>query len=445
MPNRSFRFFHRIAPLAIALLPLLGWAQADPMVQQARQMIAAGEPQKAFDLLVGSELEKAGDPDYDLVLGIAANEAGDHSRAIFALQRVLAVQPDNLRAKAEMGRALFAVGDIVAARKLLLEVKAQGAPDAVVANINKLLQATELIESETRSSWGGFVEAGAGYDTNANSATAFSSIYVPAYGPSTPVTLYPSGVKIGGAFASLLASVSGRHMIDPRWSLFGTLNVGGQAYNGSANQFDNSQIGLNAGVGYRVERNEFLFSALAINSLLKSESIRQQTGLAAEWIYRADAFSQLGFYGQASRLGYPQQSIRDVDRYVLGMSYARQLSSGLQYSAGAYLGEEDERNASVPFLGHRLAGVRAGFTQPVSASTSVFVQAAYEKRRFSGVDPQFLVTREDWQGNLNLGLVWFPVKAWRITPQLLFTRTDSNIVINEYQRTVFSLTARYQF
>ena len=445
MPTKTNRIFRGFAPLALAMLPALVAAQGGDLVQRANELIQAGQPAQAFDLLAPGEFDRAGDPAYDLALGIAANEADNPSRAIFALQRVLSVEPENLRAKAELGRALFAVGDFVAARKLLLEVKARGAPDAVIANIDKLLQATEVIETETRSSWGGFIEAGAGYDDNANSATANSSIFVPVYGPSTPVTLLPAGVKIGGAYASLLASAYGRHMIDPRWSVFGTINAATQAYNGDASQFDSSQIGLNAGVGYRVERNEFLLSALGISALIKSHAVRNQAGFSAEWVYRANAFNQFGVYGQATRLSYPQQSVRDVDRYVLGVNYARQTGSGLQYSAGAYVGQEDEQSASVPWLGHKLAGVRAGFTQPLSANMSWFAQAGYEKRRFGGVDPQFLVVREDWQGNLNLGIAWFPVKSWRITPQVLLTNTQSNIVINDYRRTVFSLTARYQF
>lgn len=445
MPTQTNRFFRRFAPLVLALLPVLVAAQEGDLLQRANELIQSGQPAQAFDLLSPSELDRAGDPAYDLALGIAANEADNPSRAIFALQRVLAVQPDNLRAKAELGRALFAVGDFVAARKLLLEVKAGGAPEAVVGNIDKLLQATDVIETETRSSWGGFIEAGAGHDDNANSATANSSIFVPVYGPSTPVTLLPAGVKIGGTYASLLASLYGRHSIDPRWSVFGTVNAAMQAYNGDANQFNGSQIGVNAGVGYRVERNEFLLSALAISALIKSQAVRNQAGLAAEWVYRVNAFSQFGVYGQATRLSYPQQSIRDVDRYVLGVNFSRQTGSGLQYSAGAYVGEENEQGAGVPWQGHKLAGIRAGFTQPLSANVSWFAQAGYEKRRFGGVDPQFLVVREDWQGNLNLGVVWFPVKSWRITPQVLLTNTQSNIVINDYRRTVFSLTARYQF
>ena len=445
MPTRSHRFFCRLVPLVLSALPVLAVAQGDDTVRRANAQIEAGQPAQAFELLAPVELENAGDPVFDLTLGIAANEAGDFPRAIFALQRVLAVQPDNLRAKAELGRAMFGVGDMVAARKLLLEVKAQGAPDAVIANINRLLEATAMIESEVRSSWGGYIEAGVGYDSNANSATAYSSIIVPAYGPSTPFSLYPSGVEIGGAFASLLGSIYGQHMIDPRWSIFGTLTAGGQSYNGDASQFNSSQAGLNAGVSYRVERNEFLLSAIAIGAQMKGQSIRQQTGINAEWVYRANAFSQLGVYGQASRLSYPQQSIRDVDRYVLGLSYAQQASNGFQYSAGAYIGEEDERNTSVPYLGHRLAGLRAGFAQPLTASTTVFAQAGYEQRNFGGADPQFLVYRQDHQGSLNLGLAWSPSRSWRITPQILYINTRSNVVINDYQRTVFSLAARYLF
>ena len=101
-------------PLACALafgLCAAAYAVVDAPVRDAMEAINTKQAQKAFDLLSPLEATRAGDPDFDAALGIAANEVGQFARAVFALERVLATQPENARARAELARALFAIGD----------------------------------------------------------------------------------------------------------------------------------------------------------------------------------------------------------------------------------------------------------------------------------------------------------------------------------------------
>src|SRR3546814_15830859 len=60
--------------------------------------------------------ERAGDPDFDYIYGLAAADSGKPAEAIIAFQRVLAVQPDNALARAELARAHALAGDIDTAR-----------------------------------------------------------------------------------------------------------------------------------------------------------------------------------------------------------------------------------------------------------------------------------------------------------------------------------------
>src|SRR3546814_1706558 len=57
-----------------------------------------------------------GDPEFDYQLGMAALDAGRYGEAVIALQRVLAVQPNNAPARAELARAYALDGDIDTAR-----------------------------------------------------------------------------------------------------------------------------------------------------------------------------------------------------------------------------------------------------------------------------------------------------------------------------------------
>jgi outer membrane protein len=427
-------------------MPTLAQAQGaatDPVVRQAIEIAERGDPAGAFALLAAQEADRAGEPAFDTALGIAANGAGEYPRAIFALQRVLAIQPGNARARAEFGRALFAVGDTRSARTLLEQAKLQGIPVEAAGTIDQFLQAIGRLEAEGQSSWRGYVEAGFGHDSNVNSGPANPNVAVPALGGV--VTLTPLGVRSRAAFASVGAGVVGRYVLDPRWSLIGNAQASGRAHSGAGKAFNNDQINLQGGATYRVERHEWSLAAQVETWGVDGERARNQVGVVGEWMFKWDAFRQLGVYAQVSRLGYPNQSVRDADRRVVGASYAHLFRQGTLAYGGVYAGEESERAAGVAHLGHRLTGLRAGVQQPLSDALAVFTSLNLENRRFGGSDPLFQTVRRDRQSNLNLGLSWVPSRFWRVTPQLSWTQTRSNVVIADYTRTAVSVTARREF
>lgn len=418
-------------------------AEVDALVRESLALAEQGKAQQAFDQLAAVETQRAGDPDFDTVLGIAANETGQFTRAVFALERALTVQPGNSRARAELGRALFALGDNQAARQVLQETKRDGIPPEAARKIDEFLQAIDRNEEAARSSVRGYIEAGAGRDSNINSGPGNANVAVPALG-GLVFTLGPTGVRLKDSFYSVGAGISGRYVIDPRLSLIGGVS-GNYRFNNDYNDFDTRQFDLNAGASYKVDKDEYTVAAQAGTFAADNIAVRDQWGLVGEWTHRPDAATQWSTYLQLSTLRYPGQSLRDANRYVIGTSYARAFRGGLLAFGGVYAGTENERAANVPHLGHRLAGMRAGLQQSLNADVDVFVNGGYEERRYGGADPLFLVTRRDRQTSLNLGLTWVPVVSWRVTPQLSLLKTHSNIAISDFSKRVLSVTVRKDF
>ena len=80
-------------------------AEVDDQVKQGRVLLDKRQAKQVFELLEPQEAARAGDPDVDTTMGIAANDNEQFTREVFALERVLSVQPENSRARAELGRA----------------------------------------------------------------------------------------------------------------------------------------------------------------------------------------------------------------------------------------------------------------------------------------------------------------------------------------------------
>ena len=77
----------------------------------------------SLSALADQVLDRAGNPDFDYLLGIAALDSGHGERAVFALERVLAVQPSNALARAEIARAYLFIGEKDTARREFENVK----------------------------------------------------------------------------------------------------------------------------------------------------------------------------------------------------------------------------------------------------------------------------------------------------------------------------------
>ncbi|MBC7620364.1 MAG: tetratricopeptide repeat protein, partial [Candidatus Saccharibacteria bacterium] len=131
--NHTYLYFLRVRLILVSALLLSGpaLAEVDALVRESVALVEQGKPHEAFVRLAAVETQRAGDPDFDTVLGIAANDSGQFTRAVFALERALTIQPGNARARAELGRALFALKDNLAARQVLQEAKRENIPPEV--------------------------------------------------------------------------------------------------------------------------------------------------------------------------------------------------------------------------------------------------------------------------------------------------------------------------
>jgi outer membrane protein len=438
-----------LAPGALSLLLAClvppAHAEVDAVVRDARQATATGKAQQAYQALEPLEVQRAGDPDFDLAFGMAANLVGQYPRAIMALERALVADPNNALARAELGRALFGVRDNRSARRLLNQGKLQGIPVVAGETIDQILQAVDRVEAEGQSSYKGYVEAGFGHDSNANSGPEQRNFAVPAAGGSLLI-LTPAGIATHANFATLGAGFSGRYIFAPRWSVIGNISGVGRGYSGSADQFDTLEVNANLGLSYRDnERDEFTVVAQGGTYDINHDRVRNLAGVVGEWTHRFDGFRQFSTYLQLTRLKYPQFHFADVDRSVVGFTYAHLFRTGFLAYGGLYGGKEDELDSAFPTQGHKLLGIRLGVQQPLSQVLSVFGTLSYEDRKFGGTDPNFLVGRHDKQTNATVGVTWIPAPLWRITPQLAWVETKSNVPVAAYHKTVFSVIARREF
>ena len=292
----------------------------------------------------------------------------------------------------------------------------------------------------------GYLEASVGNDSNVNSATASNQVAIPAFGGAV-ATLDATGVQTRDSFATVSGGANVRHALSPEWSVFGGVNLN-ERKNSSQHLFNTS--GMDGNVGLSLTQDEDSYSAaLQLQAFnVDAKRYRDASGMTLQWQRDLkNRGSQASSYFQYTNLKYPGQTIRDANRYVLGVAYASMLSG--EYApvvyGGLYGGQEKVKDASAPDLGHKLLGLRTGGELSIYAQTKLFGSLSIESRRYGGEDPIFLVTRKDTQTDLKVGLNYVMAKLWTLTPQISYTKNKSNIVIDDYKRSMVSLGLRRDF
>jgi outer membrane protein len=446
-PSAKLACCLRATALVLALSALATATQAqDALLQNARDLIAAKKPDQAYTLLQAQEPQRAGSPDFDYVLGIAALDAGRISNAIFALERVLAVQPGNALARAELARAYLSAGERDTARGQLKQVQAAEIPPEARETVNRLLSAIDA-PPEGKRYWAAYVEAGIARDSNLNSGSSSNQFALPQL-PGLSLALPDANLPKPDTVAQLAAGANLRYPLTAATDVVGSVNVR-QTYPGKDHQLDVGQADASVGVNHTLDANQWGASLSLASSSFDGNQFRKLTGINGQWQRVLSDRAQGSLFAQYSQLRFPAQSFRDANRSVLGAAYAQVFSAAASGFATVLTGTERTLNAGAEFNDIRLWGLRAGGEYTLSPTVKMFTTLSYERRNHGATDPLFLVERHDRQADAALGLQFelgrTASSVWRVTPQLSYTRNSSNISIYDFSRTSAGVSGRLTF
>ena len=433
-----------IAVACLCLFNEAAVAQTAAPIDQARQMVDKGDFSAAYDLLAPLEAERAGNVDFDFLLGAAAVNVGEATRAVFALERVLTVRPGDAIARALLARAYLQLGETGNARGELAVVQNQPLPDDARKAIERFLNTIDQLSDTGKPRLDGYIDAGVGYDTNVNGGPAISQVAIPAFtGLVLPLPNTFNALKSG--FASLGGGISGRYPINEGMALVGGASLNGR-FNESYSQFNTAVVDINGGAVWRRRREVFGLTAQFNSISVDGTRFREVAGITGQWQHNFDSQTKSILYLQQSQLRYPAQSIRDTDRTAVGLTMVHAMRGfNTVLFGGVYTGEEKIRDSNFLNLGHKFDGLRGGVQTQLRPTLSLFANISYEERRYGGAEFLFVATRSDRQTNTGIGLDWEFSPKWRLLPQLFLTRNSSNIPIYPVSRDVASVVLRREF
>ncbi|NWG86120.1 MAG: DUF560 domain-containing protein [Hydrogenophilaceae bacterium] len=420
--------------LAVALS-----AQAGP-VEDMRGLLGQNQAKEAY--AIGQQNpDLLGEPDFDFFYGLAAIEAGHAAEGILALERYLLLNPDNARARLELARGYFVLGDDVRAREEFEAVRKLKPPASVLAAIDRFVDAIRTREGRYQTTASFYAEAGFGIDTNVNGGASTANITLPVFGA---VTLSDTGVEKRDSFGHFALGGQAAKPVAPGVSLFGAAGFDGR-YNREESAFNQASLGLTGGVSY-VKDNDLYRVGLNWNgATVGSEHYRDVLGVSGEWFRQLDEFQAVNAFVQYADLEYGGANrVRDADLKGVGVGYRRAFSVKWQPVVSARLSYSKESNQKRrPDFSRDMPGLNLGVSFSPDPKWGLGVNYAYQKSNYDG--KMLGVDRKDSYQSLGLNATFLVDKQVSLRGELSYSENESNIELYSNKRTLAAVNLRYDF
>lgn len=437
-----------LKPLSLAMLMATASAAfADDVLLQAERLLAQQKPGEAVQLLAPLEDDRAGDPDYDYLLGQALLESGDASNAVFAFERCLTAQPENGPCRVQMARTHLAMGETANARAELETIEAYNPPPQVRELVSKFLGAVTTREKQEKRQLGAWVQAGLGHDTNANSATDATQIAIPNGAGGVVVFPLPAQNRsMESAFATFMTGGNFIYRHTPKVTSYGDLGLNVRSYIDES-KFSYNTLDGGLGAGYRLPVGEIRGRLSAQKMWLDGEAYRNMTGLSVQYQRDIGMNAQLALFLQDNLMRYDTQGARDSDRMTGGLAWSSSLEGAYSpvYYLSAYAGGDNTKSKAQVSAQHAndFTGIRAGGSLTFSRLLRLTGSLSHEKRDYDAPQMTGGMIREDGQTDLALGLAWQLKPKLVLQPGYTYTDNGSNITMYDFKRHIISIDLRY--
>jgi tetratricopeptide (TPR) repeat protein len=419
-------------------------AGAGTPAEEVRALLEKGRAKEAYEL-ASRHPDELGKPEFDFYYGIAAVDSGHAGQGVLALERYIVHYPDNDRARLELARAYYVLGELLRARDEFETVSRRKPPPEVQATIDRFMDSIRAQETRYQTSASFYAEIGAGYDSNVNSGVGNPVISVPTLGV---VQLAQAGARSADSFMHLAAGGQFSHPVAAGVALIAGASAEGKLHRHEFDQqFDQVSALAYGGASYLKERN-LVRATLSLSTLyVDYDRFRDAMTFGAEWHRQLDEFNTASVFGQYALLEYPSSPVRDSDFYGLGVGWRRAFVGHLQpvFQMQALYGQE--KNDADPVrndLSRELYTLRGGLSLTPAARWGLSLGLAYTKSRFEEVDPLFLAVRDDDYYGVELGASYRWTRQISLRADYLYSDNRSNIPLYQYTRDVITLRVRYE-
>lgn len=444
------RLHATLRPAAAAALMWVACSSWAAPLDDIRRQVEGSQFEQAYQTALANP-QLIGDVHFDFLYGVAAINVGRVPEGLLALERHLSAVPANDRARLELARGYFLLGEYARARSEFEFVLRYNPPAGVRTNITGFLQAMQVRENaDRRGSARFYAEAGGGHDNNVNGGT-FHDTYRVGNQVFTPEL---ASRQVSDDYAQL--AVGGQQLlrVSSRLSVFAGADLDHRA-NAKQQIYDLSNAG--AYIGFTQLSGAALWRATlgASEMLVGGNRYRSALQLSADATLSPGPESSLVVFAQYAEWRHATSVDKDRDQRLtsLGLTYTYNFS-GMAWApaAGVRLsyGQEDNQRQRRDFSKQGpVLRLFAGVSPLERLRISAGLTASSQK--YGGADTVYLLAgdanavREDQTIGADV-LANYAIDAnWSVRAEAQWTITRSNQDLYDSSRKSLALKLRYQF
>ena len=379
--------------LAVTLSGIaLGADDARALASEAKALVEAKQPARAFALLEPHEERLGGDIEFDYWLGVAALESSRLDRAVIAFERALVRDPLFDSARLELARTYMRMGALDLAAQEFERLQARSPTPEGKKVLDDYVAEIARLKQRQRYGFGGFIEAGPGRDTNISSSTSdFANSILGAFGISGIV---PTGNSLRRAdnFVAVNGGADAYYRLAEDRTLYAAANVRWRGYQ----DFTDYDYILGDFIGgYRVRAGNFDYNAALLLQAYRQEGALVETldavrltndrnagGVNLEVRRDLDATTSIAIGVQWMAFRYPTNHGQDTNQLIVSFALDERpswLPTGTNLGARFFFAQDEAREPLNPF------------------TTTTASRHSYGARLFAQTDPG---QRLSWQGAL---------------------------------------------
>jgi outer membrane protein len=402
----------------------------DPLLK-AEKLIAHKRNDEAKTILL--ELEKqpstgrARDSQVQFLLGLLDMADKDYDSAIARFRRILVSEPKNVRVRLEMGRAFFQEGRYADAERQFLYARAGKLPLAVLANVDRFLNAIRQLKTFSYS-----VSFAIAPDTNLNAGPATDTVSL--YG--LPFQLSPNAKANSGVGLSVDANVEWAPAIAKRakWRVGGLLHRAQYRQT----QFDDMTALFFTGPHLSLRRWDLNLLGNFSRRWYGDKGYATSYGPSADATYFVNPHLGVSLSGNLHRVDYDLNGLQNGlgSSATVGFFYTPTPASIV--SGTAALGQQD---AKIPAFAFNSRQFGLSYTREFVGGVTAGLSPSFTMIDYDAALAAFPLARRDRQDAIQVTLLDRKIDLHGLTPRLAYTyiRNNSNLELFTFRRSRFEI------
>jgi hypothetical protein len=409
--------------------------------EDMKTLIEQRRAAEAYELGLKHE-EMLGQPLFDYYFGIAAVDAGRATLGALALERFMLQDPSNDLARLELGRAYYLIGDYARALREFEAVLAKSPPVSVQITVRRFLAAMRDSDGP-RLDLGGFVEAGFGWTSNANSGVGSANLTLPFFGDvrlDNSALATPSELQQVAAGLVLDAPVAGK--------IKAILSTSAAAIRyGRARGYDIAIGSASLAVGHVTDTFAATVGPTGTFALLDGKKYRWSYGLKGNLRYQLTA-------GLAANAEVSQQTLRyaGLNANRAGKLFSASLGAQQRLplpltptiTAEGYYAKDKNTRQRADFT-RRIKGGRAGIILLPSKQTALTMGYGLARWHYAGADPLFGTKRNDWFRTIDASARVFLQQGLSLRLEGQIAHDDASLPLYRFKQRQIALVLRREW